>query len=120
MTKRIRWEPGAEAGTTACFGLVAGCGPHLFQIIKPAFKGDQHVLRSELPGQRYSQRDGDPDTLKAAAEEWLTAFVSSLGAVFFPGDVASKREDVLRRFAPPGPSRPAEPVPSRPEEETGQ
>lgn len=84
-TARIRWESGAEASTTAYFGLVANCGPHLFQIIKPVFKGDQHTLRSELPGQRYSQRDGDPDTLKAAAEEWLAAFASSLGAVFPEG-----------------------------------
>lgn len=83
-TIRIRWESGAEASMTAYFGLVANCGPHLFRIIKPVFKGDRHALTSELPGQRYSQRDGDPDTLKAAAEEWLAAFASSLGASFEP------------------------------------
>ena len=81
-TARIRWEPGAEDSMTAWFGLVGTCGPHVFQIVKPVMRGDQHTLTSELPGQRFSKRDGDPDELKAEAERWLEAFASSLGASF--------------------------------------
>ena len=82
---RIRWEPGAEDSMTAHFGMVGTCGPFVFKIIKPVMLGDRHTLTSELPGQRFSKLDGDPEELKTKAERWLEEFVSSLGAIFPDG-----------------------------------
>jgi hypothetical protein len=78
-TTRIRWEPTKYGGWTGHVGTIE---QFVFQVWKPA-KDKPWQLESNLPGHfGYISTSADPDKLKGRAEEWLSEFVSSLGAVF--------------------------------------
>ena len=77
-TARIRWddEPGETLGYVGTFDSPA------FRIWPPDAEGDR-VLLVYLVGAAQHMYHGDTaDGLKAKAEQLLTEFVSSLGAIF--------------------------------------
>src|SRR5690348_3499951 len=110
-TERIRWSAASPGSLATLAGRVGTLDAALFNIFEPHAREDCWILTSALPGflgyRRFEARpDTTSETLKAEAERWLEEFVSSLG-VAFPEDAARQRDEILRKFAPPGPSRPA-------------
>lgn len=80
---RIRWQP--EPGLFAGFSGYAGTlEPALFRIYEPDAPDGEHALCSMLPGMTGKASYGTEAEVKARAEQWLTEFADSLGAVF-PG-----------------------------------
>ena len=78
-TPRIRWEE-TEAGILA--GYVGTVGPALFFTWQPPQRDPLWVLTTDLPGMAAERRYKDnPEELKAEAEQWLSEFVASLGAL---------------------------------------
>jgi hypothetical protein len=78
-TGRIRWEPTKYGGWTGHVGTIK---QFVFQVWKPA-EDKPWQLESNLPGHfGHISTSADPDKLKRRAEDWLSGFVSSLGAVF--------------------------------------
>ena len=89
-TGRIRWERNDDGShvTPAYEGYVGTIGEPLFFIFEPDDRDPWWILTSSLPGLPGAGRaerrahGGDPDKLKAEAEQWLERFVASLGAIF--------------------------------------
>ena len=79
-TKRIRWEDALDGSS---FGYAGTIGPALFKIYAPEDPAGEWPLVSGLPGQEDWRWPGaGPGVLKGKAEEWLSGFAASLGAVF--------------------------------------
>lgn len=96
---RIRWEPTEYGGFTGYVGMLEQSA---FYIYKPEREGEQWLLSAAaFLGARYLQADS-ADELRAAAERWLSEFVSSLGAVFPEDDDGTAVDDLVDRHEPPG------------------
>ena len=95
MTNRIRWDEVAEGNPPAIRGYVHLFDKPLFEIRPPSERAEWWTLTSELPGwnDRELTGDGDagPGPLQAAAEEWLGAFLASIGAAW-PDEPAPQTE----------------------------
>ena len=79
-TKRIRWEDALDGSS---FGYAGTIGPALFKIYAPEDPAGEWLLVSGLPGQEdWRQPGAGPEVLKGKAEEWLSGFAASIGAVF--------------------------------------
>jgi hypothetical protein len=103
-TARIRWSDDL-ADARHFIGHVGTVAEPAFKLYGPIDGSDRWLLSIRLRSAvEFVYRD-DPDELKADAERLLSEFVSSLGAVF-PEDAGRRREEVLRKFAPPAPTRP--------------
>ena len=83
-TGRIRWEDPPEPSIYASYGYVGSLDVLAFKIFQPNEDRAEWVLTTTLPRMERECRYADaPGKLKAAADELLSEFVSSLGA-FFP------------------------------------
>jgi hypothetical protein len=80
MTELIRWTGNDHGGY---LGYAGSLGDWLYQIWKPDHDSDEWVLQSAtMPGRPKVRYGDDADELKAAAEELLREWASSLGAAF--------------------------------------
>lgn len=82
-TARIRWEEtslGEFAGRVGTIRWLA------YQMRPPAYDGGAWQLTSYIPGSigKCTHYD-DREEAQAKAEEWLTEFIASIGAVFPEG-----------------------------------
>jgi hypothetical protein len=76
MTERIRWS---DDGTE---GYVGTAGQRIFTLYPPQ-DGGEWMMAAALPG--FNGRIRYRDTLEELhpdAEQWLSEFISSLGAIF--------------------------------------
>lgn len=108
---RIRWQP--EPGLFAGFSGYAGTlEPALFRIYEPDAPDGEHALCSMLPGMTGKASYGTEDEVKARAEQWLSEFAASLGAVF-PGITLwgvryDGPDDIVQRYSDEADARQAE------------
>jgi hypothetical protein len=89
---RIRWKhaPGIYAGP---IGYVGSLDTPLFRVYDPQAPDGDHTLTTMLQGMGNRLCYGTEAEVKAQAEEWLSEFVSSLGAAF---PVAAGQETQLQ------------------------
>lgn len=97
-TARIRWEEtslGEFAGRVGTIRWLA------YQMRPPAYDGGAWQLTSYIPGSigKCTHYD-DREEAQAKAEEWLTEFTASIGAVF--PEALLKLADEWKQHAAPG------------------
>ena len=102
MTGRVRWQPGAGENLLGYVGTLPSWS---FQIFRSGDEAEGwKLIAPQIPGlARVTARSLDLSELQGQAEDWLAAYVTSIGAVFLDPQrhkLAPKRM-VGRQLQPP-------------------
>ena len=108
MQDRIRWKQGrySNFGGHNWLGYVGTHKLWAFQVWTGVGHEDGWQLIAQLPGLDERPESADPDELKARAEDLLTEFVHSLGAIFPDANPAATEGDRCHAMSEPSSANP--------------